>query len=72
MNILRWLKGLLKKKQPEKIRIVIRDGRYIRASVPDHIYCSPKLPVVMQEIACYENALNGDLLRGISTLGWRI
>ena len=67
MNILRWIKGLFKKKQPEKIRIVIRDGKFVMAKIPeDYIY---HVAAINQRVECYRAKLNGTRIGFIKGLG---
>ena len=65
MNILRWIKGLFKKKQSEKIRIVIRDGKFVMAKIPnDYIYHAG---AIRQRVECYRIKLNGNRIGGLGT-----
>tara|TARA_R110000824_G_scaffold396367_3_gene597773 strand:+ start:22 stop:267 length:246 start_codon:yes stop_codon:yes gene_type:complete len=57
MNILKFLNGLFKKKKPEKIRITIRDGKFMRAAIPAN-YAYHQF-AAMQRIELYRAKLNG-------------
>lgn len=66
--MINWIKGLLKKKEPEKIRVTIRDGKFVRALIPAN--CEYHPAATRQRLFCYETKLNGSpFLQGLGGLG---
>ncbi len=53
-----WIKGLFKKKEPEKIRVTIRGGKFVKATIPSDCEYYPS--AIRQTILCYEIKLNGN------------
>ena len=72
MKIFRWTFWWAKKKPDfrEKIKIVVRDGRFVKAKIPYWAKCSTEqYCAARQLVACYQIKLNGNEFGGLGGLG---